>query len=82
MPVSQMCVLCARETNRGRRLAYTPVHFIVAVGNCGLCMRWYLACSRYMHVMHCALVIDTSAKAALNDAQLQATVSSTLMHRL
>ena len=27
---------------------YTPVHYIVAVGNCGLCMRQCFACSSYV----------------------------------
>ena len=35
----------------------TPVHFDVAVGNCGLCMRWRLAFSSCTHIMHTAVVI-------------------------
>ena len=47
---------------------YTPVHFVLAVGNCRLCMRHCLACISYARVVHCALVVthmlhyDASAK--------------------
>ena len=36
---------------------YTPVHLVESVENCGLCMRWYLACSSYAKVMHQELAI-------------------------
>ena len=36
---------------------YTPVHLVESVENCGMCMRWYLACSSYANVMHWELAI-------------------------
>ena len=52
---------------------FCAVHFVKAVGNCGLCMRQCLACSSYAHVVHCTLVItqalryDVSAKHEIMD---------------
>ena len=36
---------------------YTPVHLVQSGGKCGLCMRRCLACSSYVHILHCAFVI-------------------------
>ena len=43
-------------------LRYTPVHLIESVVNCGLCMRWYLACSSYVNVMHRELAITRALR--------------------
>ena len=69
-------------------LTYTPAHLVESIENCRLWMRWCLACSRYGNVVYCALATmrmlcyKASAMQALNVAQLHATTSSTLMHRL
>ena len=34
----------------------------MGVENCGLCMRWYLACSSYMHVMNYLRAYDVTAE--------------------
>ena len=67
---------------------YTPVPYVVAVGNYGLCMRWWVSCMQQLRTC-CALRTGYSAPAllrgqrqSLNYAHLPANVSSTLMHRL
>ena len=66
-------------------LIYTSAHLVVAE-NCGLCMRrWRMQQLRGRYALHTCFYIRAllwRQHQALNSAQLQATVSSTLMHRL
>ena len=43
---------------------YTPVYYVVAVGNYGLCMRWWVSCMQQLRTC-CALRTGYSAPALL-----------------
>ena len=48
---------CKKENLMTSHFIYTPVHFVVTVGNCGLCKRRCLASSSYVHAVHFTFVI-------------------------